>query len=132
MALAAAAARARRSRACPSRALDELDLVAVRILDERDHAAAELHRAGLARDLAALRLHGLARLVDIGHAERDVAEAVAEIVGLRVPVVGELDHRLLALVAVAHEGERELAVGIVLAPQQLHAEHSGVEAEGAL
>src|SRR5699024_10672104 len=59
----------------PSGALDELDLVAVGILDEGDHAAAELHRPGLARHLPALRLHRLARLVRIGHGHRHVAEA---------------------------------------------------------
>ena len=34
-------------------ALDQLDLVAVGILDEGDHGGAELHRPGRARDLAA-------------------------------------------------------------------------------
>ena len=61
-----------------------------------------------------------------------MAEAVAEVVGFRVPVVRELDHRLLALVAISHEGEREAAVGIVLAPQELHPEDVGIEADRSL
>src|SRR2546429_41564 len=93
------AGRARACRSSSAGLLDELDLVAVRILDEGDDAAAELHRAGLARDLAAARLYHLARLVRVGHRDRDVPEAVAEVVGLGVPVVRELDHRVLALVA---------------------------------
>src|SRR5476651_987319 len=74
------------------RLLDELDLVAVGILDEGDHAAAELHRPRLARHLPALCLHRVARLVRVGHRDREMSEAVAEVIGLGVPVVRELDH----------------------------------------
>ncbi len=115
-----------------SRLLDELDLVAVGILDERDHAAAELHRPGLARDLAALRAHRIARLVRIGDGDREVAEAVPEVIRLRLPVVRELDHGGLGLVPVTDEGERELAIGIVLAPKALHPEDLGVENDRAI
>ena len=44
-----------------SAALDQLDLVAVRVLDEGDDGGAELHRAGLARDLAAALAHRFRR-----------------------------------------------------------------------
>src|SRR5258708_38884965 len=107
---AARRCRSRNSSPFPTRrlrALDELDLVAVRVLDERDHAAAELHRARLERELPALRLHRLARLVDVGHAERDVDEAVAEVVRLSDPVVDELDHRLLAIISFAYTTDSE-------------------------
>ena len=46
--------------------LDELDLVAVGVLDKGDHGGAVLHRSGLARDLAATPLHLLARLAGVG------------------------------------------------------------------
>ncbi len=68
--------------------LDELDLVAVGILDEGDHAAAELHRPGLPRDLPAQLLHVLARLVGVRHRDGDVAEGIAEVVGPWCPSCG--------------------------------------------
>src|SRR5262245_36160764 len=74
------------------RRLDELDLVAVRILDERDDRPTVLHRAWLAHDLAATRADLLAHLVNVGRAKGHVSERVAELVAVRVPVVGELEH----------------------------------------
>src|SRR6516165_12793567 len=68
-------------------AFDQLDLVAVRIFDERDHRAAELHRAGFARDLDPLALEFAAGLVDVVHADRQMAERVALVVARGVPVV---------------------------------------------
>src|SRR5947199_111716 len=61
-----------------------------------------------------------------------VAAAWPVLVALRVPVVRELAHRVVALVAVADEGEREAAARVVRAAEQPHAEHVAVEAERAL
>ena len=78
----------------PAAELDQLHLVAVRVLDERDRRAAVLHGARLTRHLRALRAQSLDRLVNPLDAERDVAIRGAEIVRVRVPVVGELEDRL--------------------------------------
>ena len=77
--------------------LDQLDLVAVGILDEGDNGGAELHRSGRARDLAAGFGDLFAQAIDVRHADREMAEAAAQIVGLLlVPVVGQLDSAVLA------------------------------------
>src|SRR5262249_24255295 len=60
--------------------LDQLDLVAVRILDERDRRATVLHRSRLARDLHTCRAQLLDLRVDPVHAEREVAEPRADVV----------------------------------------------------
>src|SRR5580693_546798 len=114
----------------PLLALDQLDLVAVGILDESDHRGAELNRAGRARDLAAGLGDLLAHAVDVGHADGEVAEAGAQFVGLLLPpVVGQLDGTVLALVAVADEGQGVLAGRHVTLAQQLHAHRPGIESE---
>ena len=87
-----------------------------------------LHRPWRARDFDAVRFEALAGGVDVGHADRQVAETLAQRVRLLLPpVVGELDHRFVGFVAVADEGQRELAAGILLISQQLHAEQPSVE-----
>src|SRR5262249_35831791 len=112
--------------------LYELDPVAVRVLGERDHGAAVLHGTGLTHDLATKGADALAGPVDVVGADRDVAESIAEIVVLRVPVVRELDDGRRRLVAVADEREREAARLVVAPAQELHAEHAGVERERLL
>ncbi len=91
-----------------------------------------LHWPGLADDPGPLGAQLVAGAIDVLDAERDVPEAGAELVALRVPVVRELEDGVVALVAVADEGEREAAVRVVLAAQGPHAEHVAVEAERAL
>src|SRR5437899_1273168 len=49
----------RRAKTDLSAPLDELDLVAGGILDERDHRRAVLHRGGLARDSVTERAHAI-------------------------------------------------------------------------
>src|SRR3569623_466851 len=106
-------------------AFDQFELVTVRVLHESDHRAAMLHRPGLARHFAAALFDFVASGANIVHADGDMPKGVAELVLVHAPVVGELDHRLLALVAVADEGERALAVGIILAAQPVPADHCG-------
>ena len=91
-----------------------------------------LHRAGLADDFDALCAKLVADAVDIVDAERDVAEAAADVVALRVPVVRQLEYGVLGLVTVADEGQREASRRIVLPPEQSHAERLAVEGERAL
>jgi hypothetical protein len=69
---------------------DQLDLVAVRILDESDMRNAVLHRAGWAGDLCALLFQRAADGVDVVDPEGEMAEAGADLIGCRlVPVVGQ-------------------------------------------
>ena len=79
-AISSGCSKARRTRVPLTRrlpVLDQLDLVAVRVLDERDHRRAALDRPGVARDRAALAApHRGARGRGIGHRDRDVAEPV--------------------------------------------------------
>jgi hypothetical protein len=58
-----------------------------------------------------------------------VAIAGADLVVLDAPVVGQFDHCAILFVLVADEGEREFPVRIVVAPEQAHAEHLGVEGQ---
>src|SRR2546425_66119 len=79
--------------------LDELDPVAARVLDEGDLRRAVLHRPGLADNSSTLHPELLAATVDVVDAERDVPEAGAELVAVRVPVVRQLEDRLFVLAA---------------------------------
>src|SRR5579859_1451591 len=112
--------------------LDELDLVAVGIFDERDHRAAALYRPGLARNSAAIRAHLVAGRAYVGYADRHVTERRAELVALDAVVVGELEHRGALLVVVADEGERVFLLRAIGGAQELHAEHLRIEADRAL
>src|SRR3989338_152465 len=67
--------------------LNQFDSITVRIFNERDFGAAELHRARLPHDFSAFGPQRIAGLVDIAHADREMAEGVAEIVLVGVPVV---------------------------------------------
>src|SRR5262249_43029288 len=97
--------------------LDQLHLVPVRILDERGRPSAMLQRTGLARHLGALGAQSLDRLVDAVDAQRHVAVGSAEIVCVGVPVVGELEDRLLILRTISDERQRESARRVVLLPE---------------
>src|SRR5581483_7285499 len=121
----------------PLLALDELDLVAVRVFDEGDHRGAVLHRPGLAGDLAAAPLDLGAGLVGVVHLQRDVTVGRAKLVLVDAPVAGELELGAADLLAVdplvvAEEGEGELAVGVVPPRQQLHPQDLGIEGDGAV
>src|SRR6059036_729129 len=100
--------------------LDQLDFVAGRVFDERDHRAAVLHRPGLTHDLDPFCLELGARLVDVIHAYGQVTESVAQLVTGRSPVIGQLNHRIVLLVAVADKRQSEFAAGVVLVAQELH------------
>src|SRR5207302_9078261 len=97
-----------------SAALHQLDAVAIGVFDKGDDRAAMRHRAGRTRDLDPGGAELLARLVDIGHADCEMTKGAAEIVGLGLfPVVGQLDHRRIGLLAVADKGKGELAGRVV-------------------
>src|SRR5215472_14097443 len=113
-----------------SATLNELDLVAVGILDEGNDGGAEFHRTRRPRDLDAGWLETLAGGIDVGDADGEMAEGGADGIGLLlVPVVGELDHRAAVLAAVADESERVATVRHLALTQHLHAEKPGVEVE---
>ena len=71
--------------------------------------------------------------IGIGHADGDVAIGRAHVVLLGAPVVGQLDLGLAGVAAVeAQKGQRILVFGVLGRAQQLHAQHLGVEVDGAL
>ena len=88
------------------------------------------HRSGLTHHPTALAADGGTGAADVLNPEGDVTVGITELVGVGVPVVGELQHRLLRLRPVTEEGQGETTRGVVLAPQQLHAQHLGVEGNG--
>ena len=85
------------------------------------------HWCGFADDFAAFGAHGIASSGGVVHFYGDVSVARAQVVGRRVPVVGEFQHGGVALFAVAHKRQRETPVGVVFAAQQFHIQHFGVK-----
>ena len=73
-----------------------------------------LHGPGLAGDLDTVGPQEIARLVDAGHFDGDVAKAVALVVGLGlVPVVGQLEGGVARFRAIADEGIGEAPIGVI-------------------
>jgi hypothetical protein len=109
--------------------LDELNLVAIRIDDECNHRRAVLHRPGFATDEASLGFDLGAGGVGVVDFYRDVAKALAELVAVGIPVVGQLDCRSLGLRAEPDEGQGEATLGVFAAAEKLHAEHVRIEGQ---
>ena len=76
-------------------------------------------------------LQRLANAVHIGDRDREMAESRAEIVsGLLIPVVGQLDHRVVGLPRHSPtKASVNRPVGKLAPPQQAHTEMPGVEIE---
>src|SRR6185437_5245844 len=116
-----------------SATLDQLDLVAVGILDEGDDGGAELHRARCARYLDAFLAELIAGGIDVRDTDGEMAEGRAERIGLLlVPIIGKLDDGAAGLVAIADEGERVASLRHLALTQHLHAEEARVEIERLL
>src|SRR5208283_3466759 len=111
----------------PITLLYQFDLVAVGILDERDGGRAMLHRSRLAHDIDALLLQVGAGSIDVVDAECDMSVSGADIVLRGTPIPGQLDDGGIFLVAVADEGEGELAAGEIVLAQEFHPELVAVE-----
>src|SRR6516162_10804288 len=108
--------------------LDELDPIAVGIFDEGNHRAAMRHRAGWSRDFDTRRGETLAGLVNVRHANREVAKGATQIVRLGlVPIVGQLDHSIAGLVAIPNKSECKFSRWVIAFAQDLHAEQIAVE-----
>ena len=76
-----------------------------------------LHRTGLADNLATAFADRIAGSVGIRYGKRNMAETVAQLVGFRIPVVGQFEDGCFRLITVADEGKREAPVRIVLPAQ---------------
>ena len=70
-----------------------------------------LHRPGLTGDLATTCADVFAGLVDIFDFRGDMPVAVAQLVLFHAPVVSQLDHAVVRLVAVTDEGRVNLPSG---------------------
>src|SRR5215469_10529017 len=80
--------------------LDQLDLVAVGILDERDHRGAEFYGSGWPSDLDAFLAEPFARGINVRHADRQMPEAATDVVRvLLIPIVRELDDGVAGFIA---------------------------------
>jgi len=69
--------------------------------------AVMLHRSGLPHDFGAAAAQLVASLINILHAQSQMAEAVADVILVSVPIVGEFHHCIVRLIAVADEGQGE-------------------------
>src|SRR3989344_4314194 len=120
--------------------LNELDLVAVRVLDtilsgtelcaqsapegrapwmarvKGDDRAPVFHRPGLARPFSAAVFDFRAGFVGVGHFERNVAETAAKIVFPGTPVVGQLDDRMFGFWSVTDTIPPGAELGALCAP----------------
>src|SRR5690606_29287221 len=74
-----------------ARALDEFDLVAVGVFHKRNDRGAVLHGAGFAHHLATFLANAVTGGVGVVHFQGNVAVAVAQIVAVGVPVVGQFN-----------------------------------------
>src|SRR5919106_5184729 len=115
-----------RALGAPSK-IDQLDFVPVWILDKSDFRPAVLHRAGLANNLGTLPAEFIASFVNIVDSQSEMAESIAEVVLMSIPIVSQLDNRIFGLVAVAHEGEGETAGRIIFLSKQFHPQNIAVE-----
>ena len=102
------------------------------VFDEGDDRRAMLHRPRFAHHLASLLADRRTGHSCVRHGECDVAVAIAEIIGCRIPVVGQFKHGTFAFRTVADEGQREAPFRVIGTAQQFHAENLGIEGNRAI
>lgn len=91
-----------------------------------------LHRPSLTYHGPALLLDLRASGISIIHLHGQVPKPRPQVIRRRIPVVRKLNHRAVTLIGIANERQRELAIGIVVAAQQFHAEQFGIELDRAV
>src|SRR5207245_5633811 len=109
--------------------LDQLDLVAVGILDKRDFGSTEFHRSRLAHNIDAALLELGALLIDILDANREMAKGRPLIVALLAPIVCQLDYGAVFLRVVTDKGQCKFAAREIPLAQELHTQSLAVELE---
>ena len=114
------------------RALDQFNFVAIRVGDKCDDGGAAFDGPGLARHIAATLLDLVACPVHVAHAKGDVTKRTAHVVTVHTVVVGQLNLRMLGVVAVADERQRVFVLQVFRRAQQLHAQNGGVKIDRAL
>ncbi len=108
--------------------VDQLDRVAVGILDKGDMGRAVRRGAGLAGNPGALRGERVADPVDVPHPEGEVAEARSKLVpGRLAPIEGQSHDAVAVFGTVPPDGVGELTPRVVVLAQELHAEELGVD-----
>src|SRR3982751_2887878 len=82
-------------------ALDQLDFVAIRVLNEGDDAAAVSHRSRRPRNLNPFPLEHLANAIDVWNPDREMTETAADLVRLLAsPVMSELDDSIVLFITI--------------------------------
>src|SRR4030095_2450420 len=109
----------------------QFDLVAVGIFEEGNGIATDsmLHRAGLAYDLNPFSSKLIAGFVNVRHAERDMPKTVANVIRVRVPVIGKFNDCVSFLRPIPDKDVGKTARGIFPLLQEFHAESITVKLE---
>ena len=100
--------RALRTRSMPGE-IDQLNPVPVGILDKSNVGVAVLHRAGLADNFSALAAQLIAGFANALDSDSQVAEGIADIILVRVPIISQLDNGVLGFIERQGETTRGIA-----------------------
>ncbi len=112
--------------------LNKLDLVTVRVFDERNVSCTMLHWARFSGDLNVLRAELVTSFVNVFSTQSDVTESVTQIIGMAIVIVGELDAWIIFRGAVAQEGESEFSLRVIGLRDQIHTKKLGIKFDGFL
>src|SRR5699024_3213498 len=92
--------------------LDELDFIAVRILDKGNNSSAVFHRACFTDNVAAIVFDFVTSGIGIFYLNGNMAVPVAQIVGRGIPVIGELDNSAFAFLLITDKGQSKATIRI--------------------
>jgi hypothetical protein len=107
----------------------QFDLVSVGIFEEGDGVATAsmFHGTGLAHDLNALSAKFIAGFVNVRHTERDVPETIADVIGVRIPIISKFDDCVGLFRTITDKDIGEPARRIFSFLQEFHTEPIAVE-----
>src|ERR1700691_2410569 len=97
-------------------ALNQLNFIAVRVLDKGDYRGAMLHRTRLPGHLAAAFAHLVAGLGSVVDRDGNMAVTGANFVLLHPPIIGKFEYGFAVLVTITDKSEGKFAVRVVVAP----------------
>ena len=97
--------------------MDEFDFIAVWVFHKGNHGGAVFHWARFAHHIAAFGTGCITSGIRVFYLNRDVTIGIAQVVAVGVPVVGEFQNRVVALVAIAYKSLGELALRVIVFAQ---------------